>query len=152
MEDSKPPIYRDRGRTNGYAFTFDTGSLEGWRKLWRLQHRVKALNKTGGGRTGNKRKVTFRGRLGKNSPYRHLYYGKWDPVNGWTHKPVHCSCCVRKEHADRIDVYIKEIPRRNQANSWEEYTDAVGVRRWRRRIVERHVRIEDENGNVEIFL
>ena len=47
-------------------------------------------------------RVRVRGRLGKNSPYAHLYK-KGGPHYQWT------SQDIRPEHASRFDVYVHEV-------------------------------------------
>ena len=49
-----------------------------------------------------RQRVRVRGRLGKNSPFAHLYK-KGGPLHRWS------SQDIRPEHAARFDVYVHEV-------------------------------------------
>ena len=87
-------------RTDSYHFTVDNDPA-GHVKISALRGEIKTFNafRKRVGLHGRFR-VMLHGRLGKNSPYGHLYRrggAHWvDAVNG----------NIRLEHASRIDVYV----------------------------------------------
>ena len=65
-------------------------------RIMNAQQRVRELIE---GEEKRRYRVTVRGRLGKNSPHRHLY------AVGGKHYRRH-SMDIRPEHAERFDVYV----------------------------------------------
>ncbi len=83
-------------RTDAYLFTASLDCVEDMMRIEDVRSIAKVINK--GYRANNRDKrvqITLKPRLGKNSPYRHLYRGR------------RCYT-VLMEHASHIDVYTHQ--------------------------------------------
>lgn len=113
LEASYPDVsVRNLNRTGAYKFTYRAGSEEGEQAYADLKAKLK----------GTDLSARRFGRLGRDSPHRHLY------AHGG---PLHrrSSQMIKPEHASRFDVYV--TPRR-QRDSRENVSETMLVRPVRR--------------------
>lgn len=82
-------------RTPNYVFTADPLSAADMLRIQELKDCVKRSNKLA--TKNEKQRVSVKPRLGKNSPFAHLYAGT-------NHMPQ----TIKMEHGSRFDVYIHD--------------------------------------------
>lgn len=83
-----------RKRTPSYMFTADPMSAADMLQIEELKRRIKLINQVSA--KNQRKRVSVKPRLGKNSQFAHLYANRYGPLT------------IKMEHGARFDVYVHD--------------------------------------------